>query len=167
MFRSAVPRRSSYVAAGQAGDPKRAQDEAARRARRTLRRYAASNRLNHLGTLTYGPPRCTDPRLVRQHAGEFFRALRTALGGKPFPYIWVPELHKDGEHFHLHFAVGKYVRRSRIAEAWGRGFVHIKLLGDLPVGSGAVEEARRAAGYLSKYVSKASSTAVERRALRP
>lgn len=33
----------------------------------------------------------------------------------------------------------------------------IKLLSDLPVGSGALEESRRAAGYLSKYVSKAFS----------
>jgi hypothetical protein len=34
------------------------------------------------------------------------------------------------------------------------GFVHIKLLGDLPVGSTKVDEARTAAGYLGKYVSK-------------
>ncbi len=32
--------------------------------------------------------------------------------------------------------------------------MHIKLIGDLPVGSGALEEARLAAGYLAKYVSK-------------
>ena len=37
---------------------------------------------------------------------------------------------------------------------WGRGIVHIKLIGDLPVGSGALEEARLAASYLAKYVSK-------------
>jgi hypothetical protein len=33
--------------------------------------------------------------------------------------------------------------------------VHIKLLGDLPVGSGGLEEARLAARYLGKYVGKA------------
>ena len=36
----------------------------------------------------------------------------------------------------------------------GAGSSHIKLLGDLPVGSGALEEARLAARYLAKYVSK-------------
>lgn len=41
-----------------------------------------------------------------------------------------------------------------ILYAWGHGFVHIKLLGDLPVGSGSLAEARKAAGYLSKYVWK-------------
>ena len=34
------------------------------------------------------------------------------------------------------------------------GFVHIKLLGDLPVGSSALEEARLAARYISPYVSR-------------
>jgi hypothetical protein len=36
----------------------------------------------------------------------------------------------------------------------GRGFVHIKRLGHLPIGSGRRGQARVAAGYLSKYVSK-------------
>lgn len=80
------------------------------------------------------------------------------LGGEPFPYVWVPELHKDRVHFHVHFAVGRYVRRGLIDHAWGRGFVHIKSLGGLPVGSGAVTEARVAARYLSKYVAKSFGT---------
>ncbi|MGG7655358.1 rolling circle replication-associated protein [Kocuria rosea] len=123
----------SYVAPGSAVDPERAAQEAARRARAKLRRYCAANRLHRLGTLTYGEPRCTDPRLVRAHTGLFFRQLRDSLGGDPLPYAWVPELHKDGVHFHVHFAVGRYISRHLISEAWGREFLHIKLLGDLPV----------------------------------
>ena len=46
------------------------------------------------------------------------------------------------------------LRQSLIAEVWARGITHIKLIGDLPVGSGALEEARQAARYLAKYVSK-------------
>jgi len=87
--------------------------------------------------------------------GLFFRNLRSELGGEPFPYVWVPEWHKTDHGMHAHFAVGRYVKRSCIEQAWGRGFVHIKLLGDLPVGSTAVVEARVAAGYISKYVGKA------------
>lgn len=119
-----------------------------------MRRYCAANGLNRLGTLTYAPPFCTDPGEVRRDAGQFFRALRGSLGGKPFPYVWVPEYHADGERFHLHFATGRYIKRSLIEQAWGRGWVHIKLLSDLPVGSGTLAESRKAAGYLSKYVSK-------------
>jgi hypothetical protein len=128
--------------------------EAARRARGRLRRYCAANGLNRLGTLTYGPPFCTDPSQVRADLAVFFRRLRRSLGDRPFPYVWVPEFHADGKRFHAHFAVGRYVKRSLIDDAWGHGFVGIKLLSDLPVGSGRLEEARRAAGYLSKYVAK-------------
>src|SRR5665213_2639301 len=44
--------------------------------------------------------------------------------------------------------------RGLVGQGWGHGFVHIKLLGNLPVGSTDLGEARRAAGYLSKYVAK-------------
>ncbi|MDD9206915.1 hypothetical protein PU560_10615 [Georgenia sp. 10Sc9-8] len=91
---------------------------------------------------------------MREHVGEFFRDLRGGLGGQPLPYVWVPELHEDGVHFHVHFAVGRFVPRRLIESAWGRGFVHIKLLSGLPAGSGALGESRKAAQYLSKYVTK-------------
>ena len=143
-----------YVPAGEASDPERAGLEAARRARGKIRRYCTAHRLNRLGTLTYAGAGNHDPRLLREHLGAFFRSLRSSLGGEAFPYVWVPEWHKTGHGLHAHFAVGRYVKRSVIEAAWGHGFVHIKLLGDLPVGTGPVGEARRAAGYLAKYVGK-------------
>ena len=153
-WRRWVSTRSAYVARGQAADPDRAAQEAGRRARATLRRYCAANRLNRLGTLTYRGAGCHEPEQIRADLGEFFRELRDSIGGDAFPYVWVPEWHKSGHGLHAHFAVDKYIRRAAIERAWGRGFVHIKLLGDLPVGSGSLSEARRAAGYLSKYVAK-------------
>lgn len=139
---------------GPAADPERARVEAGRRARARLRRYCVANRLNRLGTLTYAGEGCHDPASARRHAGQFFRRMRDGLGGDALPYVWVPEWHKSGHGLHLHFAVGRYVPRRVIEEAWGGGFVHIKLLGDLPTGSGRLAESRRAAGYLSKYVGK-------------
>jgi len=147
-------RRTYTGVRGAAADPDRARAEAARRARGKVRRYCAAHGLNRLGTLTYAPPFCTDPDQLREDVGLFFRNLRAALGGKPLPYLWVAERHADAERFHVHFAVGQYVRRSLIETAWGHGFVHIKLLGDLPVGSTTWDEARAAARYLSKYVGK-------------
>jgi hypothetical protein len=119
-----------------------------------VRRYCAANRLNRLGTLTYAGAGCHDPRQVRSDVGVFFRRLRASLDGASFPYLWVPEWHPGGHGLHLHFAVGRFVPRQRIEAAWGRGFVHIKLLGDLPVGSTSLTEARVAGGYLAKYVGK-------------
>ena len=139
---------------GGPGDPARSRAEAARRARAKLRRYCAANRLNRLGTLTYRGDGCHDPRQLRGDVAGFFRGLRRSLGDEPFAYVWVPEWHKSGHGLHVHFAVGRFIGRGKIEQAWGRGFVHIKLLGDLPAGSGSLQEARLAARYLSKYVTK-------------
>jgi hypothetical protein len=127
--------------------------DAVSRARGKVRRYCVENRLNRLGTLTYAGAGCRDPVQLRDDVAGFFRRLRRSAGDR-FPYLWVPEWHNGGHGLHVHFAVGRYVRHGAIAAAWGRGFVHIKLLGDLPVGSAAPGEARLAARYLSKYVGK-------------
>jgi len=122
-----------------------------------VRRYCAANRLNRLGTLTYAGQGCHDPGELRADVGSFFKGLRGQLGAKPIPYLWVPEWHPGGHGLHVHFAVGRFIKQSLIREEWGRGHVHIKLLSNLSVGSGALEEARLSARYLSKYVSKAAA----------
>lgn len=83
-----------------------------------------------------------------------FGACAGELGRRPLPYLWVPEWHPGGHGLHVHFGVGQYVQRGKIESAWGRGFVHIKLLSDLSATAGSLAEARHVAGYLSKYVSK-------------
>lgn len=148
-------RRRRVVVTGPAADPERARIEAARRARATVRRYCAANGLNRFGTLTYAGNGCHDPLALRRDVADFFRRLRAVLGGQPFPYVWVPEWHKTDHGLHAHFAVGRYIQYGLIRQAWGRGFVHIKLIGDLPVGSSKRDEARVAARYLAKYVGKA------------
>lgn len=161
-FRASVCRIPDYVARGEAADPDRAASEAARRARTRLRRYCAANALNRLGTLTYAGSGNHDPALIRQHLGEFFRELRTSIGGAAFPYAWVPEWHKTDHGLHAHFAVGRFIRRGLIEAAWEHGFVSIKRLGNLPVGSTRLTEARIAGGYLAKYVAKSFADPVGR-----
>ncbi len=136
------------------GDPERSREEAARRAGRKVRRYCAHNRLNRLGTLTYRGQGCHDPIQLRRDVAQFFRSLRQLLGEDPFPYVWVPEWHKTDHGLHVHFAAGRFIPRRLIEQAWGHGFVHIKLLGQLAAGAGPRDEARVAARYLSKYVRK-------------
>jgi len=147
-------RRGRASEGGGEPDVERAQEEAARRARTKVRRYCAANRLNRFATLTYAGAGCFDHRELRGDVAVFFRDLRAELGGKPLPYLWVPEWHPGGHGLHVHFAVGRFVKRSLIERVWDRGRTHIKLIGDLPVGSGALEEARLAARYLAKYVAK-------------
>ena len=153
-FRYVIQRRRGYGEESEP-DPERAAEEAGRRARGKIRRYCAANRLNRLGTLTYAGEGCHDARRFREDVGAFFRRLRKGMGGEAFPYVWVPEWHAGGHGLHAHVAVGRYMPRGLIECSWGQGFVNIKLIADLPVGSGALEEARVAARYLAKYVSKA------------
>lgn len=151
-----MPRRPvrDWVPGRPAANPDRARAEAARRARARVRRYCAGNQLNRFGTLTYAGRGCHDPGLLRADLAAFFRALRATLGGKALPYVWVPEWHKTDHGLHAHFALNRYVHQRLIRSTWGHGHTSIKLLSDLPVGSSKRDEARRAAGYLSKYVSK-------------
>lgn len=149
-FRSAARSSGGGYSVGPAPDSR---PTAARRARGKVRRYCAADRLNRLGTLTYAGAGCHDPAELREDVAGFFKRLRGSTGER-FPYLWVPEWHKQGHGLHVHFAVGRYIFVGTIKEAWQRGFVHIKLLGDLPVGSGTRGEARMAARYLSKYVGK-------------
>jgi hypothetical protein len=132
----------------------RAREEAARRARARIRRYGAANRLNRLGTLTYRGDGCHDPLRLRVDLGGFFRELRERLAGGPLAYVWVPQWHPGGHGLHAHFAVGRFVPRGLIERCWGRGFVHIKQLNGLPVGSGQRAEARLAARYLAGYAGR-------------
>jgi hypothetical protein len=149
-FRSAI---GSSPGGRSLAPPLDSRDDAARRARGKVRRYCAANRLNRLGTLTYRGSGCHDPAALREDVAAFFRRLRGSVGER-FPYLWVPEWHTSGHGLHVHFAVGRYVRHGAIERAWGHGFVHIKLLGNLPTGSGSLGEARLASRYLSKYVGK-------------
>jgi hypothetical protein len=139
---------------GRPPDSERAAAEAGRRARAKIRRYAAANRLNRLGTLTYRGEGCHDPVRLRADLAGFFRELRAGLDAGRFPYVWVPQWHPGGHGLHAHFAVGRFVPRTLIERSWGNGFVHIKLLDGLPVGSGALGEARLAARYLARYVGR-------------
>ena len=146
-------RRPFVVGSDRPPNVARAREEATRRARRNIRLYGVANRLNRLATLTYRGQGCHDPLRLRADLAGFFRALREGLEGK-FAYVWVPQWHPGGHGLHGHFAVGRFVPRGLIEQCWGHGFVHIKLLDGLPVGSGELGEARLAARYLAGYASR-------------
>lgn len=150
----AARRRHAVGVRGQAADPERAAAEAARRARGQVRRYCASNRLNRFGTLTYAGVGCHDVLELRQDVATFFRRLRSLRAVPAFPYLWAAEWHPGGHGLHVHFAIGGYVHKYVVREAWGHGFVKMKRLDGLPIGSTEVDQARVAARYLAKYVSK-------------
>jgi hypothetical protein len=160
LFRGAAEAVGSFHSAGQSAsrgvrglEVTDSAERAARRALGRMRRYCAGNRLNRLGDGTYDGLGQWDERLLRKEVGAFFRLLRQRVG-RPFPYVWVPEWHALGHGLHFHFAVGRFIPRGWIVDSWPHGFVDIKYLGDLPVGSGSLGEARTNARYLAKYIGK-------------
>jgi hypothetical protein len=118
-----------------------------------VRRYCVTNSIDRLATLTFAPPFCTDPTELRAHMRRFVRRLRCDKGER-FPYVWVPELHKDGERFHVHMGLADFIAKERLGELWGHGFVDVRRRRRRK-GDGANDSARTAARYISKYVGKA------------
>jgi hypothetical protein len=115
--------------------------------------YCAANRLDHLGTLTYRPPGCYEPRQARADVAVFMRGLRASLGHR-LPYVWVPEWHPGGHGLHVHFAVSQFIDHALIDRTWDRGHTFITYLRGAPGGSDRLAKARRTGRYLGKYVGK-------------
>lgn len=131
------------------------------RARSRVRRYCVGNGLTRLITLTFDHskgPRPTDRASAMRAGALWLRRVRRAgflRSGRP--WVLVPELHKDGRHYHLHVVVCEYVPKRVIAESWALGFVDVRQLrrsrgrhGKAPKG----QEKRAVAGYVAKYVGK-------------
>jgi hypothetical protein len=138
---------------GSYGDSEGNRLRAERRARKMVRRYCTANAIDRLVTVTFAPPFCTDPRELTEHRKRFVRRLRCSLGHR-FPYVWVPELHKDGVKLHAHLGINQFVKKSQMAEVWGHGFVDLRLI-RVRGSKNELDHRRRAAGYLSKYIGKA------------
>jgi len=147
------------------------------RRRTSLRQYCTHNGLGYLVTLTYE----REPSVVDQvwkDVKTFVRRVRAVIGA-PFAYAVVIERGEVNKRLHVHVCVGrwyvdlsvsdkclkcappKWDWRSRPPEAgtlclrcaWGLGIVHgpqVKLDGEVRANG----DARRAAMYVSKYVSK-------------
>lgn len=95
---------------------------------------------------------------------RFMRILESA--GAKFDYIAVPELHKNGEHYHIHAAINGFVRAHLLRRCWqialgGKGDERgSDALGNVDIKQSkrrVADPFRRAVGiakYLSKYITK-------------
>jgi hypothetical protein len=101
-------------------------------------------------TLTYAGEGEDSLREVRRDVHQFIESLRSRLP-KQFAYVWVPELHKTGHGWHVHIGFDQFVPQNLLSDVWGHGFVSAN---DLRKKAGGNGSARRAAGYLSKYIGK-------------
>lgn len=137
---------------GGPADSGRCTVQAVSRARGSIRRYCAANRLRYQWTLTYRGAGEHDLGKVHRHVERLMAKVVKARHGRRFPYVWVPELHA-AHGLHVHIAVGFRFEHGDLMLAWGRGGVWCQ---DMKrKGESALAGARRAAGYLAKDLGKA------------
>jgi hypothetical protein len=70
-------------------------------------------------------------------------------------YIGVLERHPGGHGWHLHVVTDRFIESGVWRSVWGKGIVDIRKIRDNS-GGGARASARRAAGYVAKYIVKDS-----------
>jgi hypothetical protein len=150
---------------GKSDDPEGNARRNGRRAAVRTRRYVVHNRLDRLFTFTYGPDgaggRCVSRERALRDWARCLRRLRSRGFLRGAPTLQVPELHKDGVHYHLHVALPEYVPKPVLASCWSHGFVDARRFKPRHRGrhgkAPALENVRRIAGYVSKYVAKSYS----------
>jgi len=87
-----------------------------------------------------------------QHQMRLIKAYheRMAVMFPDLRFIWVKELHKDGEHVHFHvlyFNLG-YNTYEQMNKAWPHGYVTVDRV------KGGLKDIGKCAGYLAKYMGK-------------
>ena len=145
------------------GDIIRDREKAAFRAARKVRHFAIEIRADRLLTLT-SRGLLTDYDQVIATWKRFMRVLEAA--NAKFDYIAVPELHKSGEHYHIHAAINGFVKADLLRRCWqialgGKGNER----GSDALGNVDIKQQKRhildpikqtvgIARYISKYITK-------------
>jgi len=103
-------------------------------------------------TLTYRGEGEWDLEQVRRHVERLREKIVQNRHGHVFPYVAVPELHPEGHGIHVHMAVPFWIKHAKLAKYWGRGLVWCSSYHQR--GGCRFADARKAAGYLGKYIGK-------------
>ncbi|MES2662966.1 MAG: hypothetical protein V4629_06660 [Pseudomonadota bacterium] len=141
----------------------RDREKAAFRAARKVRHFAIEIRADRLLTLT-SRGLLTDYDQVIATWKRFMRVLDAA--DSKFDYIAVPELHKSGEHYHIHAAINGFVKADLLRRCWqialgGKGNERgSEALGNVDLKQQkrrAIDPIKQTVGiarYISKYITK-------------
>jgi hypothetical protein len=138
-------------------------EKCAYRAARRVRHLCLEIRADRLLTLT-SRHLLTDYDQLIATWKRFMRILEQA--GEKFEYVAVPELHKNGEHYHIHAAINGFVRVEMLRRCWqialgGKGDESgVNALGNVDIkstrrkGQHKSKQAIGVAKYISKYITK-------------
>jgi hypothetical protein len=121
------------------------------RAAGAIRRYARSNRLNRLLTLTYRTA-AEDRGQVVADLRRFFKRITEMCGGRPMVAV-IERGGKGTKRLHVHLAFAGYLHLADVRWHWWHGLVHLGDGKNCPY----KPEPRQLAGYLAKYVAKSTA----------
>lgn len=123
------------------------------RAQKAVRQYCVRWGLTKMWTFTFKTAQW-DKKQVKAYMNEFLMRWRQLNGGKPFPYLYVIELHPEGHGYHVHVAVpgGMFTDFFQLRRVWGHG--RIRFDKNNRHSGESRNDARRLAVYLSKYLAK-------------
>ncbi len=123
------------------------------RALKDVRQFCVRWGLTKMWTFTFKTAQW-DKRQVKSYMNEFLMRWRVLNGGKPFPYLYVIELHPKGHGYHVHVAVpgGMFTDFFKLRRIWGHG--RIRFDKNTRHSGESRNDARRLALYLSKYLGK-------------
>ncbi len=142
---------------------KRDMEKCSYRVARKVRQLCLEIRADRLLTLT-SRKLLTEYDEVITTWKRFMRILDNS--DNKFDYIAVPELHKNGEHYHIHAAINGFVRADMLRRCWqialgGKGDEKgSEALGNIDIksskrnGADGNKHAVRIARYISKYITK-------------
>jgi len=136
--------------------------EAAKRAKRRIRRVVRSRGLRHIDTFTFSSAGVADRKQAMRVWASFVHRNKGMLFGEG-AYLYVLERHKSG-HWHIHVCRGAYTRSPSdlrcIHTAWRTHLERAGVLGRGEFGGWwqssrkKCSSARHSAAYVSKYLSK-------------
>ncbi|MBG0918990.1 MULTISPECIES: hypothetical protein [Bacillales] len=115
---------------------------------------AERSELSRILTLTLDPAKAPDNQeRQHHHITDRWNALRTRLKREigDFSFIWVREEQESGLP-HIHALVSRYLPQKVVSEAWG------ELGGGEIVDIRAIDDVRKAAHYVGKYLTKDALT---------
>jgi hypothetical protein len=138
-------------------------EKAGNRAARKVRQLCIEIHVDRLLTLT-SRNLLTDYDQMVATWKRFLRLMEQA--GSPFEYIAVPELHDNGQHYHIHAAINGYVKADILRRCWqialgGKGNERgSEALGNIDIKRrkrphpNPIQQAVSIAKYIAKYISK-------------
>ena len=120
---------------------------------KSVRQFCVRWSLTKMWTFTFKTAQW-DKKLVKSHMNAFLMRWRMLNGGKPFPYVYVIELHPEGHGYHVHVGVpgGMFTDFFQLRRVWGHG--RIRFDQNSRHSGESRNDARRLAIYLSKYLAK-------------